>query len=133
ALGPDPAMASKLRDEAVEFLMLRDLEARPGFATGPTHGLVFAAEGTRLATIEANGDALSLWDVDDRRLLAKPRLRAAGPVAPETLSTAGNRRPGTHDIVAVGQGLVTILPNGRGLRLLDAVTGELVRDLRTPD
>ena len=35
ALKPEPALRAQLRDEAVEFLVIRDVEARPGFATGP--------------------------------------------------------------------------------------------------
>ena len=132
ALGPSPAQALRLRDKAVEFLMLRDVEARPGFATGATHGLVFAALGTRLAAIDDDGGELSLWDAESRQLLARPRLRAALP--------AGNRRgpgpfPGGPYIAALGQGVATILQpnNGLGLRLFDAVTGDLVRDLKTPE
>jgi serine/threonine protein kinase/WD40 repeat protein len=132
-LGPDPLLTLRLRDKAVDFLRLRDIEARPGFATGATRGLVFAADGTRLAAIDDDGEELSIYDADSRQLLARPRLRPAGPAAP-----GGNRRgpwlsPGGPYIAAVGQGLVTILPNGRGLRFYDAVTGEFVRDLRTPE
>jgi serine/threonine protein kinase/WD40 repeat protein len=134
ALGPDPVLAAKLRDEAIGFLMLRDIEARPGLATGPTRGLIFAAEGTRLATIQDNGDEMGLWDVGGRRLLARSPLRASGPTNPDTLFAGGSRRfPGQYYLVEVDQGLVTILPNRRGLRLFDASTGEFVRDLRTPD
>jgi len=139
-LGPDPALTLRLRDSAVEFLRLADVEARPGFATGATRGLVFAAEGTRLAAIDEDGEELSLWDVEGRQLLARPRLRAPRPANPDASSGGFNRRgPGSGPfsggpfIAAVGPGLASILPNGRGLRLFDAVTGEFVRDLRTPD
>ena len=137
-LGPDPALTLRLRDSAVEFLRLADVEARPGFATGATRGLVFAADGTRLAAIDEDGEELSLWDVEGRQLLARPRLRAPRPANPDASPGGGNRRgPGSlrggPSIAAVGQGLASILPNGRGLRLFDAVTGEFVRDLRTPD
>ena len=137
-LGPDPALTLRLRDSAVEFLRLADVEARPGFATGATRGLVFAADGTRLAAIDEDGEELSLWDVEGRQLLARPRLRAPRPANPDASPGGGNRRgpgsfPGGPSIAAVGQGLASILPNGRGLRLFDAVTGEFVRDLRTPD
>jgi serine/threonine protein kinase/WD40 repeat protein len=138
ALAPDPALALRLRDVAVEFLMLRDVEARPGFATGPTRGLVFAAEGSRLAAIDDDGEELSLWDVEGRHLLARPRLATATATNPDAPFPGGQRRglgpfAGGPYIAAVGQGLATILRNGTGLRLFDAMTGEFVRDLRTPD
>jgi serine/threonine protein kinase/WD40 repeat protein len=136
-LAPDPALALKLRDTAVEFLMLRDVEARPGFATGPTRGLIFAAEGTRLAAIENESEELSLWDVEGRHRVARPRLGAVGRTNSDTPFPASRRGvlpfAGGPYIAAVGQGLVTILQRGGGLRLFDAVTGEFVRDLRTPD
>jgi serine/threonine protein kinase/WD40 repeat protein len=139
-LGPDPALTLRLRDSAVEFLRLADVEARPGFVTGATRGLIFAAEGTRLAAIDDDGEELSLWDVERRQLLARPRLRTPRPANPDAGAGGGNRRgpgPGPFSggpyIAAVGPGLASILPNGRGLRIFDAVTGEFVRDLRTPD
>ncbi len=143
ALGPDAEMTGKLRAEAVDLLMLRDIEARPGFENhGATRGLAFSADGTRLAMLQDNGEELTLWDVDHRRLLARPRLRPNATVTSDGLASGntpglgpgsgfGNRR--SNSLVAVGQVLATILPSGGGLRLFDAVTGEFVRDLRTPD
>ena len=96
-LGPDPALTLRLRDSAVEFLRLADVEARPGFATGATRGLVFAAEGTRLAAIDEDGEELSLWDVEGRQLLARPRLRAPRrqtPTPPPAEATAAVQGPG---------------------------------------
>jgi serine/threonine protein kinase/WD40 repeat protein len=135
ALGPDPALAVKLRDEGVKFLMLRDVEARPGFATGPTRALAFAADGARLATVQDSGEELGFWDVERRQLVARSRLQAAGAAPSNAFLPGGGRwgAPGANSIAEVGQGLVAILSNGHGLRLFDAVTGEFVRDLKTPD
>jgi eukaryotic-like serine/threonine-protein kinase len=86
-LGPEPALRAQLRNEAVEFLALRDVEARPDFHTGRTRGLVFIPEGNRLATLVLadNGDELTIWDVESRRRLDRHALRAGGdddPAAP---------------------------------------------------
>src|SRR5262249_10813315 len=137
-LGPDPALAVRLRDAAVEFLMLRGVEARPGFATGATRGLVFAAEGSRLAAVAEDGGELSLWDGGGGHLLARPRLCTARagngcPRFPRGLRRGRGPFAGGPYLAAVGQGLATIRRNGGSLRLFDAVTGEFVRDVRATD
>src|SRR5262249_21993713 len=52
--GPEPS-ASDLRDLAVEFLALRDVERLPGFPTGPTRGIEFDTDGAILAALSDDG------------------------------------------------------------------------------
>jgi len=69
---PEPELRAQLRDEAVEFLAMRDVEARPGLATGPgqARALVFGPDGTRLVALTDSEDpdllSLSIWDVAHR-------------------------------------------------------------------
>ena len=67
-LGQDPALTpAQLRDQAVEFLVLRDVEPRPEFATGPTWGLEFGPGGTVLAALSDDGEQVTLWNVEHRQ------------------------------------------------------------------
>ncbi len=67
-LGRDPALTpAQLRDQAVEFLVLRDVEPRPEFATGPTWGLEFGPGGTVLAALSDDGEQVTLWNVEHRQ------------------------------------------------------------------
>jgi serine/threonine protein kinase/WD40 repeat protein len=134
ALGPDPGLRAKLRDEAVEFLVLRDLEARPGFPTGRARGVAFDADGARLVVLSDDGERFSLWDVEGRKQLVEHRLRAAdagpGPPGPRGGRPRG-WQSGSHIAVA-GHLAAVVLPDGRGFRLFDTRTGDPVRDVRAP-
>ncbi|APW62152.1 WD40 repeat domain-containing serine/threonine protein kinase [Paludisphaera borealis] len=92
ALEPEPDLKAQLRDEAAEFLVLRDIERRAKLPTGPIRDLVFDAENARLSVLSTDGEELSLWDVNQERPLekitllhgAKPRVgtQAAAPAPP---------------------------------------------------
>jgi eukaryotic-like serine/threonine-protein kinase len=134
AMKPEPELRAQLRDEAVEFLAMRDVEARPGLATGPgqARALVFGADGARLAALTDSEDpdllSLSIWDVAHRVKLAEkpggPRRDGRGPSGP-----GGPVRP---TLVAAGQCVAMIAPEGQGVRLFDAVTGARIDDLKMP-
>jgi eukaryotic-like serine/threonine-protein kinase len=159
-LGPDAALEARLRGEAVEFLVLRDVEARPAIPTGRAQRLAFGPDGTRLATLSGNGDdeVFTLWNVEARQPLDSHRLRPAranasqstssnaassaapnAPAPPGASSSKDARRPPSgffsRSVVAMaaaGQCIAVGLPNGRGVRLFDATTGAPVRDLEIP-
>lgn len=137
-LDPEPALRAELRNELVEFLVLRDIEARPEFNTGPMRGIVFGAEGARLAALSQNGREFSLWDVATRKRLERHQLDAgrlefgAGP-GPGGGPPGGRRRGWTQaGITAVGQCIAVVRPDGQGLRLFDATTGAPIRNLEMP-
>src|SRR5262249_5612835 len=67
-LNSDPEFRSKLRDEAIEFLILRDVEARPEFPTGRSSAIAFTPDGNQLAAISDDSERLSFWDVESRQL-----------------------------------------------------------------
>ena len=67
-LDQDPALTpAQLRDQAVEFLVLRDVQSRPEFVTGPTRGIEFGPGGTMLAALSDDGQEVSLWNVESRQ------------------------------------------------------------------
>ncbi len=65
---------AKFRDEAVRFLVLRDVGRGPELQTGPGNGVVFGPQGHRLWVLSDDGE-LSLWDVEQQRRLIGTRLR----------------------------------------------------------
>ncbi|MFO0887863.1 MAG: protein kinase [Isosphaeraceae bacterium] len=86
----------RLRDQAVEFLVLRDVESRPGFDTGPTNDVEFGPGGSVLATLSDDGLEVGIWNVGRRQRLDVLALGDArgGPPPPgtgrdETRSGAG--------------------------------------------
>jgi serine/threonine protein kinase/WD40 repeat protein len=128
AMGPDPALRLKLRDEAVEFLALRDVQRRqPELATGPIRGMALSVGlgGLRLATVSENGE-FRLWGIDDRGSRTEPTL--AGPSG----SGEGRRRGAPTAIAPMGHHLAVVWPNGHGVRFFDASTGRFVYDLELP-
>ena len=85
ALDPDPELKVKLRNEAVEFLVLRDVEARPEFATGASRGIAFGPEGLgsphfpRMARSSASGT----WPIArDCSTIGSTRPRPSPPAPP---------------------------------------------------
>ena len=65
---PEPAQRSKLRDLAMKFLVLREVEAHhPELPTGRSHGLAFGPNARRLAVLSDDNEELALWDVERRR------------------------------------------------------------------
>ncbi|MBV8269481.1 MAG: protein kinase, partial [Planctomycetaceae bacterium] len=140
AMDPDPGLRSRLRDEATEFLVLRDVERGPDFATGPARGLTFDPRGSRLATLSEDGEEFRLWDVATRRCLHAHPLRV-GPVPPPPAPVAdpatGRPAPAPHrrrggapnPVATVGPSVAVVLPEGLGLRFFNATTGAPLHDL----
>ena len=158
ALGPEAELRPKLRDEAVKFLVLREVLAHePELPTGRAHGLVFGPRGRRLAVLSEDNEELSFWDVERRLRQSTLSLRfgiGTGPtpsdlVSPDgssgnrndtgqvssqgssanrtaasfSMSGAGGRRlPSwfvSQRVAQVGQSVATILPDDKGLALVD--------------
>ncbi len=114
ALNPEPPMQTRLRNEAVEFLVMRDVEARPGFPTGRSRALAFVDEGSRLVALTQSaqgGESLSVWDVAGRNRVDELTLRA--PSASPLPDPAATPRPanGSGPGSSSGQGR---LPRLRG-------------------
>lgn len=146
ALDPSPTLRRQLRDEAVEFLVLRDVERRPGFATDHARAIAFGAGGARLAVLSEDGEEVGFWDFESRQPLDAQRLRpeAAGanevaealPNVPVGKGGGGRRRGGGGappwiSLATAGTRLVVTLPGAQGFRLLDATTNAQVCDVPT--
>ena len=120
ALGPDSAMRAKLRDEAVEFLAIRDIEPRPPITTGKVGGLAFTPETGRLATLSADQADVSVWDITrGERLARHPLFENDGPDAPDPGARRGGWPPRAGSIAASSLFVAAILPGGEGVRLFD--------------
>jgi len=137
ALRPGPAMRARLRTEAVEFLVMRDVEARPGFPTGPARGLAFGPGGDRLVTLappSPDGASARVWDVARRERLTEQRLRtddATPAAAPNRAAAApgpgfgpgfgpgpgrGRGRGSNWPLTAAsGEGVAAVAAGGRGV------------------
>jgi serine/threonine protein kinase/WD40 repeat protein len=95
AVAPDPeAMAvdqgadfsmGMLRDLAVDFLVLRDLEPRPALPTGPTTGIEFGPGGSMLASLSDDGQQVTLWNFTERQRI-------------ETISLVAKLGPPPHPV-----------------------------------
>ncbi|HKI17648.1 MAG TPA: hypothetical protein VKA15_07195, partial [Isosphaeraceae bacterium] len=104
ALDQDPALTpAQLRGQAVEFLVLRDVQPRPEFKTGPTRGIEFGPGGTVLAALSDDGQEVSLWNVESRQRFEtialgdgpkRPPASAAGREPSPPAGTAGRAEPG---------------------------------------
>jgi eukaryotic-like serine/threonine-protein kinase len=161
-LAPEPSLRPRLRDEAVKFLVLREVEAQqPELRTGPARGLVFGPNGHRLALLSEDFDDLAFWDVGRRvrqNLLSLRGISGAGPAAAEAApaenlggETGSNGLPAAntnrsapanrHDpgwfvsqrLAQSGQYVATILPDYKGLALIDLYPGAPVRTVNPPD
>ncbi len=171
ALNPEPQLRPKLRDEAVKFLVLREVEAHePELPTGRARGLVFGPNGHRLAVLSEGDDEIVFWDVARRQRKNTVSLRShsetglsAEPTLPEnagseraesgpgsTPAASSNRTAaasGTTSVSArrdrgwfsyprvaqVGQYVAAILPDLKGLALVDLIPGAPARILSSPD
>ncbi len=58
----DSPLRLRLRDEAIEFLALRDVITQPPVVTGPTRGLVYGPND-RVVTLAEDGQSVSFWDL----------------------------------------------------------------------
>ncbi|MFI5457780.1 MAG: WD40 repeat domain-containing serine/threonine protein kinase [Isosphaerales bacterium] len=93
----EPELRTKLRDEAVKFLVLREVEAHePELPTGRAHGLVFGPTGHRLAVLSEDDEELAFWDVERRQRLTTLSLRVGSSPTPSGASEAnpGDRSSG---------------------------------------
>lgn len=144
-----------LRDLAVEFLAIRDVEPLPDLPTGETRGIEFGPDGAMLAALSEDGQEVSLWNVGERQRFET--LSLADVPAPSPISAAGaagdasstpsgsSVRPGTggasgaprgewrrvfwgNRLALAGHILVAVRSDERGLRLFDVRTGSLLRD-----
>ncbi|WP_435008995.1 WD40 repeat domain-containing serine/threonine protein kinase [Tundrisphaera lichenicola] len=115
---PEPALQVRLRDQALDFLSIRDVAARPPIATPgkSQHGLVFSDDGKRMAALSDGGE-LGVWDVEGRELIDSTRL----PISPSRGRQArgGNPQPRGPRIAAAGDRVAVIHPDGDGIRLFD--------------
>jgi eukaryotic-like serine/threonine-protein kinase len=171
ALNPEPKLRPKLRDEAVKFLVLREVEAHdPELPTGRARGLVFGPNGHRLAVLSDGDDEVVFWDVARRHRKNTVSLRSlsetgspaepnlpdntvsdrAEPGSGSTPTPNSNRAatgagatsaPARRDagwfsyprITQVGQYVAAILPDSKGLALVDLIPGAPPRILNAPD
>jgi eukaryotic-like serine/threonine-protein kinase len=96
-LEPNNEERTQLRDSAVKFLVLREIEpSNPALATGRARGLIFTPTGHQLAILSEDDDELDFWDVQKRRQLTKLPLRGGAatvpmPVTERTSDSAGGR------------------------------------------
>ncbi|OJW26994.1 MAG: hypothetical protein BGO49_21890 [Planctomycetales bacterium 71-10] len=147
-LGPDAETKARLRDEAAEFLVLREFEPRVELPTGPTRDVVLGPSGARLAALTSSGfggEELASWDLTCRRrgdslalaryARAEDRDEGPGPGGggrggPQ--GGRGGRGPGGWgDRLASCGGSLAVVPYGGGaILLVDASTGVPVRELK---
>ena len=73
---PEPELRPQLRDEAVKFLVLRDVETRPEPAVTRASGLIFGRDGHRLGILSDDNEELTFWNVEHNQRLATFSLRA---------------------------------------------------------
>ena len=130
-LGPGPAMKATLRDEAAQFLALRDIEPRAPLETGNVRHLAFSPDLGRMATLSEDGSELGIWDVARRERLARQSLGAGREPDHDPRRPQGNRPPWLLGprLAAVGGGVAAILPEGEGVRLFDVASGARFADL----
>ena len=94
ALEPEAGLRPKLRDEAVKFLVLREVLAHePELPTGRAHGLVFGPRGRRLAVLSEDDEELSFWDVERRQRQSALSLRFGAGIGPTSSDLASNDGP----------------------------------------
>jgi WD40 repeat protein len=171
-LEPEAELRSRLRDEAVKFLVLREVEAhQPELPTARAHGIVFGPTGHRLAVLSEDGEELMFWDVEHHHRQNTVSLRAGpggGPLLPEpfagelpggsrittgqndasvspsnrnapgsstssTLGRPATNRLASQRLVQLGQSIAAVLPDERGVALIDLVPGAPPRILSRPD
>src|ERR1039458_6304925 len=82
---------TRLRDWAVKFLVLKEIEARePVLATGRSHALVFTPAGDQLVFLSEEEDELTFWDVEQRRRLTRLPLRGGAGTMPQAVAEASS-------------------------------------------
>jgi serine/threonine protein kinase/WD40 repeat protein len=136
SLKPDPALRAQLRDEAVEFLALRDIEARPELPTGRTQGIAFGPMGLHLASVVEEGKKLVLWDVVKREPHTQP-VETGPPARVEENHPPTNPRPGDPRltgprVASIGPLIAVLWLDGKGVRLFDGSSGAIALDVPMP-
>ena len=143
---PEPELQTKLRNEALEFLVARDVEARADLPTGKARAVTFGAIGSRIATLSQTdeGASINLWDFARREKLQEVKLRPEGPAEPPRPGPGpgggggGGRRGGEGRfsngglIATVGQSIAVIGPDGQSIRLIDTATGNPLSTIPFP-
>ncbi len=117
----DPDRRVRLRDQALAFLTLRDVEAQPPIhlTDGPRRGLVFGPNSQRIAALSEDGE-LAVWNVADREAIDASRM-AIAPARRGRIGRGGGYRslfPGDRIAVA-GDQFVVIQPDEAGVRWFD--------------
>lgn len=142
-MNPGQQLRTKLRDEAVQFLSIRDVEARPEFSTGPSMGLAFGSSRNRLATLSEDGGELRFWDVAKREIQGQPvslKTRRAEDVMPQ--GQLGSRRDERSPrqrfpapfvkVASTGPLVAVVWQNSLGIHFVDASSGGRAFDMPTP-
>jgi serine/threonine protein kinase/WD40 repeat protein len=164
-LGPEPELRAKLRDEAVKFLVLREVQAHePELQTGLARGLVFGPTGHRLAVLSDDNEQLAFWDIGRRvrqNVISLRTIAGTGPAVSEPSATenpGGERNEGVASAIPAsstgrntptprrdpfwyigprlaqsGQYMAVILPEYKGLAIIDLLPDAPVRTLSPPD
>jgi serine/threonine protein kinase/WD40 repeat protein len=117
ALKPEAELRPKLRDEAVKFLVLREVEVHePELPTGRTHGLMFGPTGHRLAVLSEDDEEISFWDVGRRHRQSTISLRMGAGVGPGVAETSGteNANGEKAETVQGGAAVPRVTRNGPG-------------------
>ncbi|WZO98332.1 serine/threonine-protein kinase [Isosphaeraceae bacterium EP7] len=126
--GQVAGLLGRLRNEAVEYLALRDIKSTPGLATGPSRGIVFGPRG-RVVTLAREGQSVSIWDPEQPlKPLRTHELPGAAATAPGR-GPGGNNRPQPPALAAAGRLAAAVWANGRGVRFFDITSGEMAGDL----
>lgn len=124
ALTPVPDQRTKLRDEAVAFLAIRDVAKRPEIPINDRlHGLAFDDDGNHLATLSEDGGTVRFWDVETHGLISTHEFSSI-PAPLRGRGEPGFRgnpgRPWSR-IAAAGKDVVVIHPDGKGVRLFSTL------------
>ena len=137
---PHSTLRARLRDEAIEFLALRDVISQPAVASGPTRGVVFGPDN-RLATLAEDGRSISLWDLAHGGRLVRTR-DLPGAAEQKVAQRSQGRVPQWNRLSQLPSLTLTgpytaaaIWSNGHGLRIFDLAacdpTGD--EDISIPD
>ena len=156
-MSPEPELQTKLRNEALEFLVARDVEARADLPTGKARAISFGTFGSRVATLSQTeeGASINLWDFSLRTKLHEVSLRpepvpqgprhgpggpprgGRGPDGPNAGigggGGSGRGRASGGLIAAVGTSFAVIGADGQSVRLIDSATGNFLDTLRFND
>jgi WD40 repeat protein len=130
---------SLLRDEAVAFLSIRDVEKRPDIPLNEQlQAFVFGSDGTRVATLSDDGGTVRFWNVTSQTLLNTHVLKAKTPAPPDgqgpgNRSNRGRGNYRSNDqarIASAGDDIAVLHPDGKEIDLFNAKTGGIRSKLR---